>query len=364
MRPYLFAPPPRTASLSSRVEHSIDRSPKEILVRTYFVETEKFVAAVCVLFLAAVSVFAQQVDMNKKVGPSTIVPSIIGDRDMPVAGDNDLYCAGYVQSSPLATSSEIVGAENEKDQHVFYQGDALYINSGSSSGVSVGDMFSVVRPKGRVHTDWTRKGSLGFLVQEIGAVEVKRVMQDVSVVEVKTSCSTLLLGDLLQPTQQRTSPMFKYRGDLDRFGPSSGKASGRIFMARDNAEVLGQHMIVYVDLGSEDGLQVGDVLTVFRSLGTGNIFRKVLRESVDAKEDGYESDRYEGGHFSNQTARKKGSEAGGAVVTSENAKSRRPSNLRRIVGELMILNVKERTATAMIVKSTSEIHPGDEVEVK
>lgn len=333
-------------------------------MRPYFAKAKKSVAALFVALAAVAMAFGQQVDMNKKVGSSTIIPSIIGDRDMPVAGDNDMYCAGFVQSSQISTDSEIVGAENEKDQHVFFQGDLLYVNSGASSGVSVGDMFSVVRPKGKVRTDWTSKGSLGFYVQEVGAVEVKRVMQDVSVVEVKTSCAALLLGDLLQPVPARKSPMFEYRGELDRFAPSSGKASGRIFMARDNAEVLGQHMIVYVDLGSEDGVQVGDVLTVFRPLGTGNIFTKVQAESVDAKEDGYESDRYEGGHFSNQSARKKGSEAGGAVVTSENAKSRRPSNLRRIVGELMILNVKDRTATAMIVRSSSEIHPGDQVEVK
>jgi len=283
---------------------------------------------------------------------------------MPVFGDNLLYCAGFVQRAPISASAEIVGAENEKDQHIFFQGDSLYINSGAANGVSVGDVFSVIRPKGKVDTDWTNKGSLGFYVQEVGAVEVKRVMQDVSVVEVRTSCSSLMLGDYLQPVPQRNSPKFEYRGELDRFSAPSGNANGRIFMARDNAEVLGQFMVVYVDLGSEDGVRNGDILTVFRPLGSGNIYRKVPSESVDAKEDGYESNRYEGGHFSNQSARKKGSEADGAVVTSENAKSRRPSNLRRIVGELMVLNVKERTATAVVLKNTSEIHPGDQVEVK
>jgi len=314
--------------------------------------------------LLSVAAAFGQYDSQKRVGASEVLTMDMTPKEMPVVGDNLLYCAGFVQKSPISTSVEIVGAENEKDQHVFYQGDSLYINSGSANGISEGDVFAVVRPKGKVSTDWTSKGSLGFLVQEVGAVEVKRVMRDVSVVEVRTSCSLLLLGDLLQPVPQRTSPMFQYRGPLDRFGAPSGKASGRIFMARDNAEVLGQFMIVYVDLGSEDGVQNGDLLTVFRPLGTGNIYSKVLKESVDAKEDGYESNRYEGGHFSNQSARKKGDEAGGAVVTSEDAKSRRPSDLRRIVGELMILNVKERTATAVVLRNTSEIHPGDHVEVK
>lgn len=332
-------------------------------MRSYKAPAENLIFALVCAFVLTSAVLAQQTT-NQRVDRSEVLNKDEVEKEMPVAGDTNLYCAGYIQRAPISTRTEIVGAENEKDQHIFFQGDSLYINSGSADGVNEGDMFAVVRPRGKVKTRWTNKGSLGFYVQEVGAVEVKRVMRDVSVVEVKTSCSTLLLGDLLEAVPQRTSPVFSYRGPLDRFAPSSGKASGRIVMAKDNAEVLGGEMIVYVDLGSEDNVNVGDVLTVFRPLGTGNIFTKVIEESVDNKEDGYESDRYEGGHFSNQTARKKGSEAGGAVVKSEDAKSRRPGGLRRIVGELMILNVKEGTATALIVRNTSEIHPGDRVEVK
>jgi hypothetical protein len=334
-------------------------------VRSYKLIADKVICALIVALAMTATVAAQQRDTTtKKVGRSTVLPMAEAYTDLPVAGDNTLYCAGFIQKAPVSTNTEIVGADNEKDQHVFFQGDSLYINSGSSSGVSEGDMFAVIRPRGRVHTKWTNKGNLGFYVQEVGAVEVKRVMRDVSVVEVTTSCSTLLLGDLLQPIPQRTSPMSEVRKPLDRFGAPSGKASGRIVMARDNAELLGEEMVVYIDLGSEDDVKAGDVLTVFRPLGTGNMFRKVLKESIDNKEEGYQSDRYKGGKFSNQSARKKGAEAGGAVVTSENAKSRRPSTLRRIMGELMILNVKESTATAMIIRSTSEIHPGDQVEVQ
>lgn len=333
-------------------------------MRSYNAIADKLICALIVALAMTTLVAAQQPDLNKKVDRSTVLPIEESFRDMPVAGDNSLYCAGFIQKSPVSTDAEIVGAENEKDQHVFFQGNLLYVNSGSANGINEGDMFAVIRPRGRVHTKWTSKGSLGFYVQEVGAVEVKRVMRDVSVVEVTTSCSSLMLGDILQPIPRRTSPISEVREPMDNFAPPSGKATGRIVMARDNAELLGEEMVVYVDLGAEDNVNAGDILTIFRPLGTGNIYRKVPRESVDAREEGYQSDRYKGGKFSNQTARKKGPEATGAVVTSENAKSRRPSSLRRIVGELMVLNVKESTATAIIIRSNSEIHPGDHVEVK
>ena len=50
-------------------------------------------------------------------------------------------------------------------------------------------------------------------------------------------------------------------------------------------------------------------------------------------------------------------------MTTEKAKEGRPA-IRKVVGELVVLNVKEKTATAMIVRNAQEIHTGDWVEVQ
>jgi hypothetical protein len=62
--------------------------------------------------------------------------------------------------------------------------------------------------------------------------------------------------------------------------------------------------------------------------------------------------------------RNDGGTAEGAIVTTPKVKTKRPNNLRKVVGEMIILNVKERTATAMIVRNAQEIHTGDMVEVQ
>ncbi|MDQ3087662.1 MAG: hypothetical protein M3Q78_03595 [Acidobacteriota bacterium] len=128
--------------------------------------------------------------------------------------------------------------------------------------------------------------------------------------------------------------------------------------------MLAREQIVYIDLGAEDNVKVGDRLTIFRPLGTGNIFDRVEREELLNTEGGYQSEEYKGGKFSIQTQRKKGEQAQDRVTNTEEVKSRRPNNLRRIVGELVILNVKEKTATAVITRNTSEIHTGDMVELQ
>lgn len=309
----------------------------------------------------AFAAFVQGQDVGE---PSTVVFEDGINRELPVAGNNNLYCAGYIGKDSFDTSVEMVAATDEKDKHIYAQGDDIYISAGATKGVQVGDMYSVIRPRGKVNSKWTNKKSIGVYVQELGAVEVIRVMNDVSVAKVKTSCGVILFGDLLTKVPVRQSPVFKKRADLDVYAMSSGKANGKILMARDGIELLGRDQIVYVDLGREDNVQVGDYMTIYRPLGTGNFSNNVLKESIDNKEDGYESDRYRGGTFSNQSARKKGQDGNGAVVTTENAKSRRPDNLRRVVGELVILNVSDKTATAVIVRNASEIHTGDSVELQ
>jgi hypothetical protein len=284
-------------------------------------------------------------------------------KPMSVAVRNNLYCAGFVQSSPIDTSNQIVGGLEEQEQFVYAEADVVYVNMGAGKGVKVGDVLTVVRPRGKVETRWTRKDDLGFLVQEVGAVEIIAVKGEVSAARVKTSCDNFLLGDLVQPMPQRSSPIHQARGPLDLFADSSGKATGRLFMARDGQEVLTRDQIVYIDLGAEDNVKVGDYVTVFRPLGKQNIVFGPKNESISARDEGYQSNTFRGGKFSNQAPRKSGDRARGGKVTTEDAKEGRPA-IRKIVGELVVLNVKEKTATAVIVRTAQEIHTGDWVEVQ
>ena len=54
----------------------------------------------------------------------------------------------------------------------------------------------------------------------------------------------------------------------------------------------------------------------------------------------------------------------GNVVTTPQVKASRPPMPRKNVGEMVILKVQERTATALITVVAQEIHPGDYVEIK
>lgn len=282
-----------------------------------------------------------------------------------VATGSNLYCAGFIQTSAMSTANKIIGALDEADKYIYAQNDFLFINMGADKGVEVGDVFAVVRPRGSVKSKFSDKGNLGFYVQEVGAVEVVDVKPTVSVVRVRMSCDNFLLGDLVQLTEPRDTKVHEQRPAMDRFGDRSGKPTGRIIMARDSAEVLARDFVVYVDLGADDNVQVGDHLTIFRGLEKGNLgLRQLDRESISSRDYGFESDIYKGGKFSNQSGRKSGDKAGGDEVSTYDAKKGRKPYLTKVVGEAVVINVKEKTATVVITRTGQEIHTGDWVEVQ
>jgi hypothetical protein len=287
-------------------------------------------------------------------------------RPAPAARASESACGGFIEQTPQAAVGQIVGAEQERERRVFVEGNLVFIDAGAQSGVRVGQEFTVVRPRGRFSSKFTRKrGSLGVYTQELGRLRVVRVRDRVSVAEVWRACGELLLGDLLRPAQERATPQARAETELDRFAEPTGKATGRLVLARDAREVVSRDDVVFIDLGAEDGLKVGDYLTVFRPEKQGTLVTYGDEQVANARR-GFQSEEFRGGEFSNQSQRVKdvdGSRYGETVKTPD-IKRARPAVPRQVVGELVVLRVEGRTATAVVTRTAQEIHTGDAVEVQ
>lgn len=281
-----------------------------------------------------------------------------------VARGNNLYCAGYISKNQITESPEIVGGEQEQEQYNYKQGDFIYLNAGAQQGVKIDDRYAITRPRGRMRSPFSRKGDLGIYVEELGAVRVVNVKPQVSVAVIENNCETVLLGDLLVPSQERVAPDQREETVLNRFADPSGKATGRIVLARSGQEYVTRDQIVYLDLGTEDGVKAGDYLTVYRPLGGGRVTRFDDTEIARATDYGFESLRFRGGKFSNQAPRKTGPEATERIATTPKVKKRRPEGLRKVIGEVTVLSVQGSTATAVITRTAQEINTGDYVELQ
>ena len=290
-----------------------------------------------------------------------------------VANETALACAGHIRLQRFGETPEIVGAEEEQEQRTYSDGDIVYLNAGSNHGIKEGQMFQIIRPRGDVKGVHREKiGFLGTYVQDIGQLQVFKVRQQTSVAKITFTCDAALLGDLLVDVPVRQSPLQRPEGNLDRFAEPSGKQVGRLMMARDSREMVTKNDIVYIDLGGEDNVKPGDYLTIYRPLGTGNLTRIDNEEMARNRATGFQSDRYRGGGIGNQASRAKDStafvDANGRYrykpITSREVKRNRPVMPRKIVGEMVIIDVQSRTATAIITRVAAEVHTGDWVEIQ
>src|SRR6185369_11420324 len=304
--------------------------------------------------------------------PQVIAPVAKGP--LLVAGHSKLYCAGYIRLQRLPRLHEIVGALEEQEQRTFSDGEIVYINAGSQQGIKEGQNFQIIRPRGDVKgVHRQKKGFLGTYIQEVGELTVIHVRENVSEAQVVSSCGDIvMLGDLLTTIPDRVSPLQRIEGDIDRFAPPTNKQKGRLMMAKDSHEMMANNDVVYIDLGVEDNVKPGDYLTIYRPLGTGNITRVDDEEQARNRATGFQSDRFRGGGFSNQATRAKDKtafvNAEGRYryrpITTREIKKHRPQMPRKVVGEMVIIDVQTRTATAIDTRVVGEVHTGDWVEIQ
>src|SRR6185503_20344444 len=159
--------------------------------------------------------------------PQMILPA--STQPARVAGESSLFCAGYIRYQKFGQTPEIVGAEEEQEQHTFADGDIVYLNAGSRQGIKEGQNFQIIRPRGDVKGVYRKKiGFLGTYVQEVGQLQVFKVREETSVAKITFSCDAALLGDLVVDLPLRESPLQRAEGNLDRFADPSGKQTGRL----------------------------------------------------------------------------------------------------------------------------------------
>lgn len=334
-------------------------------------------SVVCLLFASSIGL-AQSANSIGTDGPSQ-------ERNLPkveppptenmarVAGRSALYCAGYVRYQKFSHMPEIVGAVEEQEQRTFTTGDVVYVNQGSQDGIKEGQEFQIIRPRGDVKGVYHQKnGFLGVYVEEVGQLRVFKVREHTSAAQISFSCAAALLGDFLTAIPNREAPLVAAGTSLDLFAEPTGKQTGRVMMAHGGHEMLTKRDVVYIDLGAEDNLNAGDYLTIYRPLGTGNITRVENEESARGRVDGFQSDRFRGGGFGIQAQRAKDytgfkqpdGHTNHNPITTREVRRQRPLMPRKIVGEMVVIDVQSRTATAIITQVAAEVHTGDWVEVK
>jgi hypothetical protein len=230
-----------------------------------------------------------------------LVASLRGGREFfqmrgglePLGTADDLTCSGFIGSQEEEFPYRMIGSEydalgaslkvNEGRIRAEFgtigamkigldNGDVVYLDGGLAGGLSPGDVLQAVAP-GRVVHHPLDESVYGRFYDLLGRVRVLSVQEDGAIGEVISACKPIPVGIGLRRFEPEPVPSERRSPMRPVNEPTSSAALAQapaIIYARDGLLTLGQDHVVFVDLGSGDGIEPGDIFTVYRRAQTGH----------------------------------------------------------------------------------------------
>jgi hypothetical protein len=264
----------------------------------------------------------------------------------------DLYCAGFINRQFLPDAHYVAGGLETPTTTKFATGEIVYLHG---SGYNAGDRYEIVRALRNVNEYELFPGqhkllaSTGHPYQDVGRVRVIDTRGKSAVAQVEFSCDPINPGDTAIPFVEKMTVAFHPPLRFDRFLPTGSKVSGRIVMGKDFDAELGTGHKVYFNLGSNQGVKVGDYFRAVRNYEAdlddpvdSLSFKAAISEDTQAKQPSFDPGRWEKGN--------------GPVIHVRDLP-------RRAVGEIVVIGITPTTATGMIVFAMEDVHAGDGVEL-
>lgn len=274
-----------------------------------------------------------------------------------VASEYTRACAGYI-GSPASDELQIVGSDRETYNREFTQGDLVYINRGRNGNLQTGAEYQIMRNVGPVRDLVEKQRVLGTLVQELGILRIVEVRDSSATAEITTVCTgPVNLGDVLVPYERKSLPAARPYRPLSMVGVPTGRATGQITTARFAREQLSANDVVYINIGADNGIKVGDYMTVYRPLASDPVTKFRDDKVGQRRSGGYPSDRFNTRDNSSITSSQKAY----PKVAEEVPRNTLP---RSLIGEVVIIRTDANTAVGIITRTTREAFIGDRVELQ
>jgi hypothetical protein len=287
------------------------------------------------ILLAAASAWTQATPQSQNVSSQPVSSTAAPDYSA-------IYCSNFVSSDRGKDNAYLISGEESNNKIIFALRDLVSIDRGSNQGVRVGDRYSVFRPeKDPLEVQWYKwqdklRKAMGTFYRDAGQLKVLNVQPNVSVAEVIFACDYLQRGDLITPFEERPAPPFKPAAAFDIFAPPSGKSVGMLVYGKEFSDLFGKLSTAYVNLGSNQGVHVGDYVRIFRYQGS--------HAELAPNYDDYQDRMY---GFGSTPAHYKWNDLP-----------------RDILGEGIVLNVGPNSATIMLTVSRMDAYAGDYVELE
>jgi hypothetical protein len=205
-------------------------------------------------------------------------------RRVPGIKASDVLCSGFIRNETVQYFTKVSATYERGNATLSAVGDYVRINLGSTGGINPGAVYNVVRPTRRVSDLSRTKGSqiLGMHYLDVAQIKVVQAQADTSLARVTVNCEAIEVGDLLVPFVPLKMPeLSSKRPFTSTMAASESSTKGTLVLMKNSVAgsgssyvagagfptgggIVGEGGIVYVDLGKDDEIKIGDLFVVYR----------------------------------------------------------------------------------------------------
>lgn len=207
---------------------------------------------------------------------------------IPLGGESDIYCTGFIgdldekfEHSIIGSEYESIGPDLDKLQSYGFRGrygrpgtakynlstgDIVYLDGGRARGMSPGSLFTVIEPRRQVVHPITRQ-VVGRFYHYLGRIRVLSVQEETAIGEIVQSCDPILVGQQLRTFVREPVPLGRTTAlrPINYPEPEEDLRDNPVILfSQDDIVSLAEDHVVYIDRGEDADVTPGDMFTIYR----------------------------------------------------------------------------------------------------
>lgn len=242
----------------------------------------------------------------------TMTGKIIAASNLPTYVRRDTF----VSKRELEYAGRIISSFEEK--YMLSTNDSVYLRFANMQEIRVGDRFMIFDKPQPIKHPKKKDMIVGYVIEIIGGLRIVKIDEDIATGRIFTSYSEIRRGNYVLPWQEDNSRRIKAR-------PSQVDSKGWIvYTTVDDRLMSGEHHMVIIDKGRDDGIFEGNVFFVVRR--GDQLDTSMIKYNYEFE--------------------------GNVKYPDE------------IVGSILVIDVRDRASTGLVISSIRELVVGDEVLTK
>jgi hypothetical protein len=162
---------------------------------------------------------------------------------------------------------KIIGAERQEEKSLLSDGDKFYIDRGKADGLEIGQVFLVIGVGPKIM-------GYGHLTSRTGRVRIVGLEEHRGIVRIDKTCGQVLLGNDLIPFEEKEGMLGRDEGYAQELDENQETMGSLIFIETE-LHIAGSGQWAIIDMGSDKGVHVGQQMTIFK-----RVKKDVPREAI------------------------------------------------------------------------------------